>query len=132
MIIHSIKWRLQAWHGFLLVCLVTGLMTGFYVFERRARLQAIDNDLQEAATPLLPRFAPPAGRIPERGPMDRRRRPPPPEDGGPRRPEGGPPDEPRGDRDPARPWPETGNVYFAAWGENGNRIAISSNAPAGL
>jgi len=132
MIIHSIKWRLQAWHGFLLVCLVTGLMTGFYVFERRAWLQAIDNNLQEAATPLLPRFAPPAGRIPERGPMDRRRRPPPPEEGGPRLPEGRPPDEPRGDRDAARPLPETGDVYFAAWGENGHQIAISSNAPAGL
>lgn len=131
MIIHSIKWRLQAWHGFLLICLVTGLMTGFYFFERRGKLQAVDNELQEAATPLLPRFAPPAGRAPmergpgERGPLDRRR-PPPPEDGGPL------PDRPQNDRGAERIILENRNVYYAAWNESGARVAISSNAPATL
>jgi len=130
MIIHSIKWRLQAWHGFLLLCLVTGLMSGFYVFERRSRLQAIDNDLHEALTPLLPRLAPPAGRSPpERGPLDRRRRPPPPEEGEPPWRDSGPPAEPRNDRGPERPFPEVGSVYYAAWGEDGGRIALSTNAP---
>ena len=58
-ILHSIKWRLQVWHGFLLVSLVAGLMAGFYTYERRARFQAIDSELAEATTPLMPRFAPP-------------------------------------------------------------------------
>src|SRR5262245_38629511 len=79
--IHSIKWRLQAWHGFLLLCLVAGLMTGFYSFERRVRVQALDSELAEVMTPLLPRFAPPQPASGQpRGPAEPRRRPRPPED----------------------------------------------------
>ena len=71
MILHSIKWRLQAWHGFLLVCLVSGLLSGFYVFERREKMQALDSELGDALTPLLPRFAPPNNRGPDgRPPLD--------------------------------------------------------------
>jgi len=134
MITHSIKWRLQAWHGFLLLCLVTGLMTGFYVFERRGRLQAIDNDLQEAATPLLPRFAPPAGRPPpERGPMDRRRRPQPPGEDGPTPRDDRPPlGDPKDERRLVGPLLESGKLYYAAWAEDGTRVAISTNASAAL
>ncbi|HEX5221205.1 MAG TPA: heavy metal sensor histidine kinase [Verrucomicrobiae bacterium] len=73
MILKSIKWRLQAWHGFLLICLVSGLMIGFYTYQQRARLQAVDNELREKLTLLLPRVAPPGGR----GDGERRRRPPP-------------------------------------------------------
>src|ERR1043166_4615056 len=96
MIVHSIKWRLQAWHSFLLVCLVAGLMTGFYTFERNARLQAIDIELSEAIQPLLPRYAPPSERETGRGapldrdfrgPPNRERRGPPGEDGFPPPPE---------------------------------------------
>jgi hypothetical protein len=75
----SIKWRLQAWHGFLLVTLVVGLMSGFYTFERRARLQAVDTLLQGAITPLLPRLAPVGNGRREGGPQDREFRRPPPE-----------------------------------------------------
>src|SRR5438132_1572899 len=89
MIFHSIKWRLQAWHGFILVGLVSGLMSGFYAFERRGKLQTIDAALHEAVTPLLPRFAPAGGRG-----AGGRRSPPPDADAGPddRRPP--PPREP--------------------------------------
>ena len=136
MIIHSIRWRLQAWHGFLLVALVTGLMSGFYIFERRVRLQAIDSDLAEAIVPLLPHVAPPVGRAPlERGPEDRgpgeRGRPFPPRDfDGPppgEEPFDGPPRELRG-REP-RPL-NLGKLYYVAWNADGQRFTASTNAPA--
>jgi two-component system OmpR family sensor kinase len=132
MIIHSIKWRLQAWHGFLLTVLVCGLMGGFYEFERRSLFQTVDAQLREAMTPLLPRYAPPLGRgNPERGPSDRDRRPPGPEDGLPPR------DRFRDDGPPPERMREAGpfNVekfYFIAWNEQGERIAASTNAPPDL
>lgn len=130
---HSIKWRLQAWHGFLLLLLVAGLMTGFYEFVRRERLRALDNELRETMAPLLPRFAPPLGRtLPERGPNERDRRPPRPED------EGAPPmdrpptDGPRfGER--VRETPVLAEkIYFVVWTEQGDRVAASTNAPSEL
>ncbi len=33
----SIRWRIQVWHGFLLVLLVAGMLTAFYSFERSER-----------------------------------------------------------------------------------------------
>ena len=130
MILHSIRWRLQAWHGFLLVCLVVGLMTGFYTFERRGRWQAVDNELQETMTPLLPKLAPPAGRSPG-GPElgERGRRPPPPEDGGPpvgRLPSGRPPlNRPRESRTF-----DAEKFYYVAWSAQGRESERSTNAPA--
>ena len=122
MIVHSIRWRLQLWHGFLLTLLVTGLMIGFYEFERRSRLQAVDTELQEAFTPLLPRFAPPQGPgRPGRTPPDPNRPPPPrgnlPPYEPPRRedPHLGPPLE----IDPIR----SDRLYFVAWNLAGDRIA---------
>ena len=135
----SIKWRLQAWHGFLLLLLVAGLMTGFYEFVRRERLQALDNELREAMAPLLPRFAPPAGRgFPERGPGgpgERNRRPPRPEGDGPlpfeRPQEDGPPP---GERERLRETPllVSEKIYFIVWTDQGERIASSTNAPSEL
>ncbi len=133
MILHSIKWRLQAWHGFLLVCLVAGLMTGFYAFERRVRLDALDDDLDELMIPLRPRLAPPGGRdFGEPGPGERGRRPLPPELGGPPPEErlfrGGPP--PGREREPV-PF-NSGKAYYVAWNPDGLRFAASTNAPADL
>src|SRR5262245_24768716 len=94
MITQSIKWRLQAWHGFLLLCLVTGLMTGFYTYESRVKMQAVDNELLEAMTPLLP-------KLEGRGEGARGRRFPPPEyDDGPPRFEDAPPPRREGDFGP--------------------------------
>ena len=130
MILHSIKWRLQAWHGFLLVCLVAGLMTGFYTFERRASLQAIDNELLEVVTPLLPKLAPPRGRgFGERGAGERGRRPPPPEDNG-----LPPEDRPFNDGPPPERARElrafnSEKIYYVAWDADDFRFAASTNAP---
>jgi len=135
--IHSIKWRLQAWHGFLLLLLVVGLMTGFYEFVRRERLQTLDNELREAMAPLLPRYAPPMGRGfpdrgPDRGPGDRNRRPPRPEEDGPppmdRPQDDGPPP---GERERLREMPSISEkMYFIVWADQGDRIASSTNAPS--
>jgi heavy metal sensor kinase len=139
MIIHSIKWRLQAWHGFLLLCLVTGLMTGFYAYERRVKLQAVDNELLEAMTPLLP-------KLEGRGEGERGRRPPPPrgefEDGQPPRPGDGfrPPEDrrpPPFEREPRISERElrqleSAGIYYIAWRTDGTRSTASTNAPAGV
>ena len=128
----SIKWRLQAWHGFLLVALVAGLMSGFYTFERRARLQAVDTALQGTITPLLPKLAP----------VGSGRRGGPPEGRGFRRPP--PEDEPREfdrdfpDQQPGgfRPRPgegfDMGKFYYASWSPENRRVAVSTNAPTEL
>ena len=150
MILHSIKWRLQAWHGFLLVCLVSGLLSGFYVFERREKLQTLDGELTESLTPLLPRFAPPNGRGPEgRGPAGRDSGPRPPQGDGPRSPEdGGPPPRGMDFRRPPEGRPPTdqqlenrereerffgsGKFYYVAWSEAGDQVGASTNAPTEL
>ena len=122
MILKSIKWRLQAWHSFLLICLVTGLMFGFYTFERRVRLQAVDNDLRERLTPLLPKLAPPGPR----GEGDPRRRPSPP-DGPPPfgRPQESPPRD--GNFDPSVF--EMPGFYYVAWSSQRGRFSSSADAP---
>jgi two-component system OmpR family sensor kinase len=57
----SIRWRIQLWHGALLVAVVATLMVGFYTYEARTRRQAVDTRLQEFLTPLLPLVTPPGG-----------------------------------------------------------------------
>ena len=129
----SIKWRLQAWHGFLLVVLVVGLMSGFYTFERRARLQAVDTLLQGAMTPLLPRLAP-IGNGRRDGPREDapRRRPPPEGEAPPEFADGGgnfPEPRPGGFRPRPVEGFDLGKFYYAAWSPEGQRISVSTNAP---
>jgi len=124
MITHSIKWRLQLWYGGLLAVLVVGLMVGFYTFEARMRFQAIDSELIEAVTPLVPQFAPPGDRGRRPPPREREGLPPP--EG--RFPEAGPPQ----DRGPeGRPF-VSDKLYYVAWAKEGHRLAASTNAPPDL
>jgi two-component system, OmpR family, sensor kinase len=125
MLYKSIRWRIQAWHTVLLVCLVTGMLGAFYGYERGERFRAIDNQLQALLTPLLPKIMP-AGRP---GP-DGEPPPPGPDQG----PEGGP------DRGPDRRQDlrnqtsfaefENGPFYYAAWSPNHDLISQSSAAAA--
>src|ERR1041384_8525705 len=124
----SIRWRIQVWHGGLLVGLVASACVGFFDFERRERLQEIDSQLQRFITPLWPRLTPfgPRGR-----PDQRDRRPPPPGEAGapgadrpaqrpPRPPEGGEPPVPRaGDEE----------LYYIAWTPERAVSAKSGNIP---
>lgn len=72
----SIRWRIQIWHGALLLCLVAAMMTAFYLYERAERFQIVDSRLQNLLTQLLPRVSPPGGPDfddgPPRGPERRR------------------------------------------------------------
>ena len=129
----SIKWRLQAWHGFLLIVLVAGLMSGFYTFERRARLQAVDTALQGAITPLLPKLAP-VGNARRDGPPEGRgfRRPPPRDE----EPPGFENDFPNQNPEGFRPRPVEGvdleKFYYASWSPENRRVVVSTNAPTDL
>src|ERR1051325_11567002 len=108
----SIRWRIQMWHGALLVLLVGTLATSFYIYERRARLLALDNRLQEVLTPLLPRVTRPFGIRP--GP-----------------PAGEPDRAPRGPETPENLWQRAGDgIYYVAWGSDGRLTSKSPNAPA--
>ncbi|HEY6167198.1 MAG TPA: HAMP domain-containing sensor histidine kinase [Verrucomicrobiae bacterium] len=108
----SIRWRIQMWHGALLVLLVGTLATSFYIYERRARLLALDNRLQEVLTPLLPRVTRPFGIRP--GP-----------------PAGEPDRAPRGPETPENFLQRAGDgIYYVAWGSDGRLTSKSPNAPA--
>ena len=146
MLANSIRWRIQLWHGGLLVLLVTTLTVGFYTYEKRVRLQIVDARLQEYLTPLLPTIT---GRGPGGGrPMNDRDRRPLPRDnpfglgpGGSRVGRGpgggfGPPGSPGGrfaEDDPMRERTERAAelCYFSMWKPDGTPQLISSNAPVG-
>ena len=74
----SIRWRIQAWHGFLLTALVLGLIVAFYTLERRIRLREVDTQLVASVMKLLPQVTPPPGlpRAPRFGERGQHRRPP--------------------------------------------------------
>jgi two-component system, OmpR family, sensor kinase len=125
MLYNSIRWRIQAWHTLLLVCLVTGMLGAFYGYERGERFRVMDNQLQALLTPLLPKVTPRGGPGPDG-------RPPPPG------PEGGPEDRPE-DRPDRRQDQrnqtsfaefENGAFYYAAWSPNHDLISQSSTAVA--
>jgi heavy metal sensor kinase len=151
MFTQSIRWRLQLWLAFLLVCVLTGFGVTVYQLQRLHQLNQIDEELGNRVAALSgafrqpPPFARGLGRPPlERGPGDRepdQGRVPPlrPGDLG-FEPRGGPPDMPfrlrelrlspeaRGVIDAA----STNNFYFAVWLRNGNLLKESTNAPAHL
>jgi two-component system, OmpR family, sensor kinase len=125
MLYKSIRWRIQAWHTLLLVCVVTGMLGAFYSYERGERFRVIDNQLQALLTPLLPRIVPPGGPGFDGGPP-----PPGPDEG----PEGGPEGRP-GRRQAQRNQTsfsefENGSFYYAAWAPNHDLIGHSSTAAA--
>src|SRR5262249_11956736 len=108
MFAHSIRWRLQLWLGFLLVCILSGVGVAIYQLHRVNQLNQIDEELERRVGILSseirrgPMREFPGGPPPDEGPG------PPPENraGGPRRqprPEpsgiGGPGDKPPGTRE---------------------------------
>jgi heavy metal sensor kinase len=116
-IFNSIRWRVQAWHGLILVLVLTGFGLTAYQVARDNQLRRVDQELDQHLMALF--------------------RPPPP---------GRPPDEPRGNRrfegrdfmfrvrevieqfgadDPS----QTNVYYYVLWQRNGSLAARSAGAP---
>src|ERR1035438_9094471 len=112
MFTQSIRWRLQLWLAFLLVCVLTGFGVTVYHLQRLHQLNQIDEELGNRVSALSSAFRQPPpfergrGRPPfERGPgegePDQGRLPPPRLDGPGFEPPDGPPDMPSRPHDPA-------------------------------
>lgn len=155
---HSIRWRLQLWLGFLLVCLLSGFGIAVFQLYRTHQFARIDEDLERETAMISAsvRGRPPFEGGGPGGPLGRgfRGRPPPEEEGPEGRrpgPPGGPwnrggPDGP-GPRD-LKPWmrdirlsPEVlsrfgaeraDRAYFGIWSRNGTLLKAATNAPASL
>jgi len=119
MIPKSIRWRIQAWHGGLLLCLVTALLTTFYVYERAERMREIDSRLASLLTPLLPRVTPMGGPQGRPGPEF----PGPPRDGPPR-------NAPPGNNQAFMVNFDDGSFYYIAWNRDRAVFAKSAQAPS--
>src|ERR1039458_1144938 len=146
-----IRWRLQLWLAFLLVCVLTGFGVTVYQLQRLHQLNQIDEELGVRVSALSKAFRPPppfqggAGRPPfERGPgehePDQGQMPPPRPDRPGFEPPDGRPDMPSRLRE-LRPSPEfsvfldaagTNNFYCAVWLRDGKLLKASINAPAEL
>ncbi|MBI3867572.1 MAG: HAMP domain-containing protein [Verrucomicrobia bacterium] len=139
MLTHSLRWRLQIWLGFLLVCLLTGFCFALHQLQRAHQWNQLDEELERrvAAVSVAVR----GGPRPEFGPGG-----PPFDDGGRRPPHGfpdGPP--PEGRRDP-KPGPrevrlpsETAGLfeenradafYFVVWSREGGLLKRSTHSPS--
>jgi two-component system, OmpR family, sensor kinase len=53
MFFNSIRWRLQLWHGLLLIFVLTGFGLTAYHFERGNRLRRVDQELQHRLSVLM-------------------------------------------------------------------------------
>ena len=133
MILNSIRWRLQVWHGLILACVVAGFGITAYQLEAAHRLRRIDQELQRRISLLV-------GMV----------RSEPPGRGGPPGPEGHfdedrPPDAPPGEMvirapdslrrfDPANLFADgnAGGFYYLVWQRDGRLQTHSTNAPAEL
>jgi len=134
---HSIRWRLQVWHGALLLMVLAALGCAAYYLARDSRMRRVDQELQRRVAvvmsvlrPGLQREGgPPAGRG-WRGPGARWMQDLPP--GGIPFPPGPfefrlPPDQARLFNDP-----ENGPFYYVLWGPNGSMLHSSPGAPRPL
>jgi two-component system, OmpR family, sensor kinase len=136
--LHSIRWRLQLWHGVLLALVLAGYGVTAWRLDRAARLQRVDQELERRVggivNALRPTEPPPGGR--ERAPD----RPAPPREGGqsprPERPAGRVDDRPaprgelrlgRRDAEAFQGGPAAG--YYVVWDRGGVEIARSAAAP---
>ena len=146
----SIRWRLQLWLGFLLVCVLTGFCVAVYQVQRVRHFRQIDEELEQRVATLGAALRG-GGRPPmfdrNRGPFDR----PGPPDFPPPRPPGPRPDRPdlslREGRAEMLPGPRefrvppemnhffdeaSGDFYFVVWSRGGNVLKSSTNAPANI
>lgn len=133
----SIRWRLQIWHGLILVLVLAGFGITAWELVRANELRRIDADLSERRSAILASLRraredgpPPRGLPPLRGstdgegsrPRDRGEFPPPP-----------PRDFRLGGRDVGLFEGSDRNAYYyALWVRDGTELARSAAAPPGL
>lgn len=157
MFFHSIRWRLQLWHGLLLILVLAGFGITAYQLQRANQFKRIDQQLQRRHSVLggvLRRGAEPFGQPPRDRfrplgpPQDGEFRPPPPN-----RPSPGAPRPERpglnpafGDAGPLPPrefhlaaqdlslfeGSPSNAFYYVVWLRDGEVLSRSESAPAGL
>jgi heavy metal sensor kinase len=153
MIIKSIRWRLQIWLAFLLVCVLTGFGVTVYQLQRVNQFKQIDEELERrvAALDRAVRGGPPPDFGRGRPPFDGRpgdpvfhdgaNRPPPPLHGGREVFPPGPGPEMKLRPREIRLSPEvsglfedtrTNGFYFAIWSRDRALLKSSTNAPVDL
>jgi len=138
----SIRWRLQLWLAFLLICVLSGFSLTAYQLHRTNRLNQIDEDLQRrvAAVSGDVRRRPPFGERGERRPFGEGPGHPPPrfppsDSSFPRGPEfhGGPREIHLSDQTSSQfDESDTNAYYFAIWSRDGTLLKHSTNASAAV
>ncbi len=149
MFTHSIRWRLQLWLAFLLVCVLSGFIAAVCQLQRINEFSQVDEELERRVGALSTalRGRPPFEMGRERPPFDGGPRGPgfPPDRSGPpppherrdsRSPDGGPQwhPGPREFRVPAEgaglfEEDRTNGFYFTVWSRDGAPLKRSTNAP---
>jgi len=146
MVFHSIRWRLQLWHGLILLVVLAGFGFTAHRLQRANELRRVDQELQQRLGPA----------------MEAMRRPPPGERGGPGGPgglgrpgdprigrgegedrgrRGPPPRESEGEFQPQREFRlgpnrvalfegDTNAFYYVAWSRDGREWSRSATAPS--
>ncbi len=149
MIFKSIRWRLQAWHGVILIVVLAGFGVTAYQVARDNQFRRVDQDLDQRLMALLRPHPPdrppggPPGGVPGHQPPDH----PPDEPSGPM--PGPPPDglgrghpfderglisrlretvQQGGALDPS----QTNTFYYILWQEDGSLLAQSPGAPTNV
>lgn len=131
----SIRWRLQLWLAFLLVCILTGFGVTAYQFQRITQLKEIDDEFVERVAALsadarksLPPDLPPDATTPTDNAGERTPPETEPPEANPRK---------RTIRLSVRtqmllnPW-DTNGFYYAFWSADGKLVKKSANAPRHL
>src|SRR5436190_11431053 len=156
MIFNSIRWRLQAWHGLILITVLTGFGFTAYHVARDNQLRRIDQELEQHLVGMMRPQPPshrfehssgpgPSGPIGHGGPADGLAGPE--RHAGPGGPGGPPPGEPHsGGHDDSADFflnllresiqrtssldsSQTNAFYYVLWKHDGTQFALSSNAP---
>ena len=146
MVTKSIRWRMQLWQAFLLVCILSGFGITAYQLQRTTRLSQVDEALGRRVAALSADVRMPFGPPPGPRPFERDREFRPDWRSGPnhpgmelRGPHGRPENffENREIRLAARTsslfdQTDTNDFYFAIWSRSGTLLKRSTNAPPGL
>jgi len=133
---HSIRWRLQLWHGLLLVTVLAGFGFTAWRLQRATQFQRVDQELDRQIQVIFRAIGGPGGKPPGHPPHDGFRPPGAPDgprEPGPDRKEEGPP----GPREFAMPVldaslfaDESGRTYYCVvWDRNGREKFRSASAP---